>query len=89
MCLYEVIDQRTHVHLVMELCSGMPLFHVVKKLPDQRMPEDSCRIIFRQLMLAIGYMHSNGKAHRDLKLENILYDQELKQIKIIDFGFSL
>lgn len=60
----------------MELCSGMPLFHAVKKLPDQRMPEDTCRIIFRQLMLAIGYMHSNNKVHRDLKLDNILYDPE-------------
>jgi MAP/microtubule affinity-regulating kinase len=31
-------------------------------------------------------MHSRGKAH---KLDNILYDAENKQIKIIDFGFSL
>ena len=34
MRLYEVIDNRKQVHLVMELCPGMPLFHHVKKLPD-------------------------------------------------------
>jgi len=34
-------------------------------------------------------MHQQGYAHRDLKLENLLYDFELDQIKIIDFGFSL
>lgn len=34
-------------------------------------------------------MHSRGKAHRDLKLDNILFDSETKRIKIIDFGFSL
>jgi serine/threonine protein kinase len=34
-------------------------------------------------------MHNKNKAHRDLKLDNILYDADLKIIKIIDFGFSL
>ena len=31
MRLYEVIDMRTHVHLVMELCHGKNLFHYIKK----------------------------------------------------------
>jgi serine/threonine protein kinase len=39
--------------------------------------------------LGLGYMHSRNKAHRDLKLDNLLYDAETQQIKIIDFGFSL
>ena len=47
MRLHEVIDQRTHVHLVMELCTGMPIFHHIKKLPDQRINESQCRSIFR------------------------------------------
>ena len=29
--LHEVIDSRTHVHLVMELCEGKSLIHLVKK----------------------------------------------------------
>lgn len=67
----------------------MPIYHHIKKLPDQRMGEDLCRSIFKQLICGIGYMHSVGYAHRDLKLENILFDSETGQIKIIDFGFSL
>jgi serine/threonine protein kinase len=89
MRLHEVIDQRTHVHLVMELCPGMPIYHHIKKLPDQRMSENLCKTIFSQLIMAIFYMHSQGKAHRDLKLDNILFDSETKIIKVIDFGFSL
>lgn len=54
MRLHEVIDQRTHVHLVMELCNGMPIYHHIKKLPDQRMPEDQCRSIFKQLICGVG-----------------------------------
>lgn len=34
MRLHEVIDQRTQVHLVMELCGGAPIWHHVKKLPE-------------------------------------------------------
>ena len=40
-------------------------------------------------MRGIAYMHSKGYAHRDLKLDNILMDVTTKNIKIIDFGFSL
>jgi serine/threonine protein kinase len=89
MRLHEVIDQRTQVHLVMECCPGMPLFHHLKKLKDKRMGEQQCKEIMRQLALGVGYMHCCGKVHRDLKLDNILYDSETQKIKIIDFGFSL
>ena len=34
-------------------------------------------------------MHERGYCHRDLKLDNVLYEAEHQQIKIIDFGFSL
>jgi len=53
------------------------------------MSEELCKVIFRQVALGIGYMHSRDLAHRDLKLDNILYDAETQKIKIIDFGFSL
>jgi serine/threonine protein kinase len=73
----------------MELCQGMSIFHHIKKVPDQRLPEDTCKHIFKQLIRAVGYMHQKGYAHRDLKLDNILMDTTTKTIKIIDFGFSL
>jgi len=34
-------------------------------------------------------MHKKSICHRDLKLENMLYDIESKQIKIIDFGIAV
>lgn len=33
-------------------------------------------------------MEQRGVCHRDLKPENILISEDLKQIKIIDFGIS-
>ena len=67
----------------------MSVYHHIKKLKDQRLPEDTCKHIFKQLVRATAYMHSKGYAHRDLKLDNILMDVASKNIKIIDFGFSL
>lgn len=89
MKLHEVIDQRTQVHLVMELCNGMSIYHSIKKLPNQRMPEDQCRAVFRQVVQGVAYMHRKGYVHRDLKLDNVLLDPTSKMVKIIDFGFSL
>ena len=89
MKLHEVVDQRTHVHLVMELCQGASIYHHIKKMPDQRLPEGTCKSIFKQLVHACSYLHSKGYSHRDLKLDNILFDPSAQQIKIIDFGFSL
>ena len=33
------------------------------------------------------YMNRNGVAHRDFKLENILFDEDLN-LKVVDFGFA-
>ena len=48
MRLYEVIDSRTHVHLVMELCEGKNLYHFLKKRkPKMRLSEPEAALIFR------------------------------------------
>ena len=39
------------------------------------------------MLKAIKFIHSKGIAHRDLKLENILVDENFN-IKINDFGLS-
>jgi len=50
------------------------------------MDEDRCRDVFRQLLLALEYLHLNHIVHHDIKPHNVLLHQN--GIKLCDFGAS-
>ena len=45
------------------------------------------KYIFQQLLQVLGYMHTKGYVHRDLKSSNILLDGKFK-VKLADFGLA-
>lgn len=50
--------------------------------------ENTTRIIFKEILAAIDYLHDNLVCHRDLKPNNILCDEFGKIVKITDFNVS-
>mmetsp|Transcript_3054 Transcript_3054/g.7315 ORF Transcript_3054/g.7315 Transcript_3054/m.7315 type:complete len:575 (-) Transcript_3054:324-2048(-) len=86
--LIEVFEDEKFVYLVMEICKGKELHD---RLADcKRFSErDAAHIVF-QMFDAVGYCHSHSIVHRDLKLENWVYDtmDDNSNLKLIDFGFS-
>ena len=60
------------------MCSGGELFKAVDKRarPGVRPPftESRSAELLRQMLGVVRYMHSQGVCHRDLKLENWLFD---------------
>ena len=73
---------------VMEYCSEGDLFGLVEKgylKQEGRTADRHC--LFKQLVQGVNYLHSNGIAHRDIKLENLLITRDSK-LKITDFGVS-
>ena len=90
--LYEIFEDERYISLIMEFCQGGELFQKINDLAekDQSFSEKEAVKIFKQLMSAVSYCHSQGICHRDLKPENILFltKDPNSPIKIIDFGLS-
>ncbi|KAM7216647.1 Protein kinase-like domain containing protein [Rhypophila decipiens] len=73
---------------VMEYCSEGDLYGLVNRKylnKDDREKDRLC--LFKQLIQGVNYLHTNGIAHRDIKLENLLITSDSK-LKITDFGVS-
>lgn len=51
------------------------------------MPESRCREIFKQLLLALDYLHRNHIVHHDVKPHNVLLKSD-SGVKLCDFGAS-
>ena len=91
--LVEIYEDKMFIELIMEECLGGTLFdRLFKNLEEEgeAFSEKEAAEIFKQIMSAIYYCHKKGIAHRDLKMENILfsYKTEDSPIKVIDFGLS-
>jgi calcium-dependent protein kinase len=85
--LLDVYETDIQINIVMECMEGGELFDRVIKM--KCFNEQDAAEATRQMLLALHYVHSHGMVHRDLKLENFLYDhQSCNHLKMIDFGFS-
>ncbi|KAG5187758.1 hypothetical protein JKP88DRAFT_267783 [Tribonema minus] len=83
--LQEVFHTPDYLFLVMDLCTGGNLLQSYK-FKTERAAAD----IVRNIVNAIRYCHDRGIAHRDLKLDNIVYEHNGPdaEVKLVDFGLS-
>ncbi|XP_021107648.1 maternal embryonic leucine zipper kinase [Heterocephalus glaber] len=81
--LYHVLETANKIFIVLEYCPGGELFDYI--ISQDRLSEEETRVVFRQIVASVAYVHSQGYAHRDIKPENFLFD-EYHKVKLIDFG---
>lgn len=61
---------------------------LIKEARVCKLGEPEIALVARQILSGLAHMHKNGFIHRDLKLDNVLWDKE-GTIKIADFGHSI
>ncbi|RWR98965.1 Testis-specific serine/threonine-protein kinase 1-like protein [Dinothrombium tinctorium] len=83
--IYEIFTIGPKIYIFMDLADGGDILDYLKA--NGPIPEEKCKIWFKQAADALAYVHSYGIVHRDLKIENILLDKK-GSAKLTDFGFS-
>eukprot|EP00450_Noctiluca_scintillans_P000779 CAMPEP_0194488704 /NCGR_PEP_ID=MMETSP0253-20130528/8529_1 /TAXON_ID=2966 /ORGANISM="Noctiluca scintillans" /LENGTH=380 /DNA_ID=CAMNT_0039329097 /DNA_START=58 /DNA_END=1200 /DNA_ORIENTATION=+ len=81
-------SQPNKIRLVLELCEGGELYDRIQQ--KQFYPEHEAKVLCKNLLDAVAFIHSKGIMHRDLKPENILLASKVSntEIKISDMGLA-
>lgn len=85
-----VYEDANDIYLVQELLKGGDLFDRLDAQPEEHYNEAQCARLVKQMLSAVRYIHSKGIIHRDLKLENFLFQDTSadSELVLIDFGLS-
>jgi serine/threonine protein kinase len=85
--LQAVYNNKRRVRMVIEHLEGGDLFdHLAFR---GSFGDLETALIVKQVLEAVEHLHDNGIVHRDIKLENIVYETaERDKVKLIDFGYS-
>jgi serine/threonine protein kinase len=85
--LEQAFETADAVILVMEHLKGGDVFERV--VSRGRLNEADSATTLRQVLEAVEHLHGLGIAHRDLKLENFVYERDdANAVKLVDFGFA-
>lgn len=87
--LIEVLDDpaQDSLFMVLEMCKKGVVLKIDIEEDVEPYDEDNCRTWFRDLILAIEYLHAHGIVHRDIKPDNCLLTED-NVLKVVDFGVS-
>lgn len=75
------------MYIVLEYVGGGTLQGLIEHAPDGIIPRRQVQQIFRQLLLAVEYIHSRNIVHCDIKPDNLMFTSD-GVLKMTDFGVA-
>ena len=81
----DLIDEGDTVAFVMEYIEGETLKDYLER--KGKLNDDDLKVIFTQILAAVGYVHEQGLIHRDIKPSNFMISPK-GQVKLLDFGIA-
>jgi TonB family protein len=83
--IYRVGKSGRVIYFVMKFLRGKPLSAILAG--RGAMPPGEIRVVLSQVGRALGYAHKSGIVHRDIKPDNIMFDEH-GQAVVTDFGIA-
>ncbi|CAG9320758.1 unnamed protein product [Blepharisma stoltei] len=92
--MYEIIDdvEGEKIYMILDYCERGSLMdwnsnehRFITPWTNKEISESQLKSIFRQLVLAVRYLHINHIIHRDIKPQNVLLTSK-NHVKLADFG---
>lgn len=81
----ESLEGPQNAFIITEYMSCGDLLDVINT--NGNFSEDTAKDYFKQIVSAVKYLHSEGIIHRDIKLQNVILNNDNK-VQLIDFGFA-
>ena len=88
--IYDLLMDEKYYYIISEYIQGGSVMRRLRE-KGQSFSEWTTFLIVNQVLQTLTYLHSNKIAHRDLKLENLMFTSTIPkdfQLKLIDFGFA-
>ena len=82
--LLKVYESSRRVYLVFEFIDSKELTQKLNR--DGMFSEEKAAKVIKELLETLDYIHHQGIAHRDVKLDNLMVDDS--KVKLIDFGLA-
>ncbi|XP_050686690.1 uncharacterized protein LOC126980630 [Eriocheir sinensis] len=86
--LYQVYQTRTEYIILLEFAVGGDLQRLLDEAVS--LPEAEVRVLLRQVLRGLSFLHAHNLAHLDIKPQNLVMmgDSPEAGVKLVDFGLS-